>query len=56
MSLLDRASGTGGISRDSQQNDTSVRQRGTKRLTKLVLTLYAKYATLVTETKRKELA
>ena len=44
------------ISRDSQQNDTPVRKRGTKRLTKLVLTLYAKYATLNTETKRKELA
>lgn len=56
MSLLDRASGTGGVSSGSTKANTSIRERSKKHLTRLVLTLYAKCATLNTETKRKELA
>lgn len=56
MSLLDRASGAGGISTGSTKTNTSIRERSKKHLTRLVLTLYAEYATLNTETKRKELA
>lgn len=48
MSLLDRASGPRGISTGRTAVNTSLRQRGTKHLTRLVLTLYAKYATLNT--------
>jgi len=56
MHKMDTRVSSTGASRDSQQNDTTLRERCSKRLTKLVLTLYAKYATLNIETKRKELA
>lgn len=56
MSLLDTASRARGVSRGGEEANLSIRQRSTKHLTRLVLTLYAKYATLETELKRKELA
>ena len=56
MSLLDRASGARGASTSGPTIDTTIRGRSKKHLARLVLTLYAKCATLNTETKRKELA
>ena len=55
MSLLDRASGARGVSTGGAKVNTSLRKRCTVELTRLVLTLYAKCATLNTELKRKEL-
>lgn len=46
MPILDKASGAAGASSGGQQADLSIRQRGTKHITRLALTLYAKYATL----------
>ena len=56
MSVPYQGQGTSGTASTDREANLSVRQRSTKHLTRLVLTLYAKYATLVTETKRKELA
>lgn len=50
MSVLDGAVPTG-TSRSGQQNDLQILTRSKKHLTRLALTLYAKYATLVTERK-----
>ena len=50
MSVLDGAI-PGGISRGGEQNDLQILARSKKHLTRLALTLYAKYATLVTERK-----
>lgn len=54
MSLLDTASRARGISSSGEEANLSLRQRGTKHLTRLVLTLYAECATLNIENKRKE--
>lgn len=48
MSVLDGAI-PGGISRSGKQNDLQILSRSEKYLTRLALTLYAKYATLVIE-------
>lgn len=45
-----------GTSRSSKQNDLQILTRSEKYPTRLALTLYAKYATLEAELKRKELA
>lgn len=49
MHKMDARVSSKGISRSGEQHDLYLRERSRKRFTRLVLTLYSKYATMDTE-------